>query len=163
MLALRQHVEAAVDAHGLKAGSEYNDPEISRYMLALVIRDATAGEASTPDLEWTAPNNIGVWGGGPLYGVRKPSRQGDWIFLTPDPDESDEDWLARGDPLVQTVDAFVANTYETALPLAQEAVNADKDVLRYKRATIPSLLEAIQLIQDREPPRMLRQRRCRSC
>jgi hypothetical protein len=163
MQALRDHISSALDTHGLTAAPEYNHPKIEAYLLAVVLRDAARENAPAPVIVWTSAHNIGAWGGGSLFGVRKPERGDDWVMLTPNDGESEADWLARGDPFVAEVTKFVAATYAAATPLAKAAFAADQRAENYKNDTLPAVHAAIRLTQEREPPRMLSGRRCKTC
>ena len=161
---LDQQIDTMMAEHGIpdpEAG--YNVPRIKGYAHAVAIEHANGRLLEAPHFEWGGFTTAGHREiPGPPYGVLKPNdSETDWVSLTPLDGESEADWLARIEPYTQRVDALMAAVYASALPYAQAVSGAEDRLREFKQDALPDVLDALQLVEVREAPRV--RHRCESC
>ena len=147
---------------GLELDVAYNVIEIKKYAYALATARARGVVREVPRLDWVGFGTVGGDIPGPPEGKLMPNGSiADWISLEPLPGETADEWRDRADSYTQRVDAFVATIYVDALPRAQAVVTAEQRLEDFKRDRLPALLDGLQLVQEREAPRV--RHRCESC
>jgi hypothetical protein len=166
--ALDQRLDAIMAEHEVTAGQPeviYNLPKIKRYAHTLAIERAHGRLLEPSQFVWgeatTAINAGDIEILGPPFGVRLPFSGEDWITVTPLEGETKDDWLTRTEPYTQQVDAVMDATFASALPYAQAVLEAQERLREFKRDELPATLDALQLVQVREAPRV--RHRCDSC
>lgn len=172
--ALHEHVEAAMTNAGIRPPQitvpptmdtepSYNPPPIREYLLTVAMYRAEGRLQQAPRLTWRGFGGPGgVQGGGGPIGVFMPQgSQDNWISVPPRDGESQEEWQGRAQPHMDRVDALVTAIYESGLPYANAVLDAQRELRRFRRADTPTILDALELVQMREPPR--ERRGCKSC
>lgn len=161
---LGEHIEAAMVEHELAVGT-YNWSRLLPVMRELAM-DYARGEAPEPPrFEWRGFSSAVTPGSpavpGPPYGSLGPVGDQEWISLPPGEHETTDQWRARARTHIERLERFIAATHASALPYGRAAVEAQQKVTSFKREQLPAILDALQLVQEREAPRALH--RCESC
>jgi hypothetical protein len=166
--ALDRRLDAIMAEHEVTAGQPeviYNVPKIKRYAHVVAIERADGRLLEVPRFVWgeaTTATNAGELDiPGASFGVRLPFSGEDWITVTPLEDETRDDWLTRTEPYTQQVDAVMDATFANALPYAQAVLEAQERLREFKRDELLTILDALQLVQVREAPRI--RHGCESC
>jgi hypothetical protein len=147
---------------GLELGVAYNVTEIKKYAAGLAMARAQGVVPEVPDLDWAGFSTAGGNIPGPPEGKLRPNGSiADWISLEPLPGETGDEWRERAESYTQCVDAFVATVYADISPHGQAVLTAERRLEDFKRDRLPATLEALQLVQEREAPRV--RHGCESC
>jgi len=147
---------------GLELDVAYNVIEIKKYGHGLAMARARGVVKEPPQIEWAGYSTAGGHVPGPPEGKLKPNGSiADWISLEPLDGETADEWSDRAGAYTQRVDAFVAAVYADMWTHAQAAVTAEQHFEDFKRDKLPAILDALQLVQEREAPRM--RHGCDSC
>jgi hypothetical protein len=156
-----QHIDVLMAEHKM-AMPDYNIPEITKYMQMLLVMRHAHGDALTPaHFAWTGHSTAGHSELG-AWGTLQPYKDAaDWISLTPLDGETEDEWLVRTKPLTNTADAFATAADANIMPYVEALADAEQHLEDFKRDELPAILDALQLVQAREAPRVRLQ--CKSC
>jgi hypothetical protein len=158
--ALHDHVAAELKRHGI-VDPGFGEQAIRDYLVSRLENDAKQGASVAPLFEgWGSAGTPPPAAWGERWPIGQPKAR--WIWLPMEPDETPGQWELRSKPYQDRVQKFVTETYETALPLAMAAAEAARRVDLFKASEMPSLLDDVRLIQQRERPRALL-RGCSAC
>ena len=161
---LGEHIEAAMLEHDL-AVDTYCWPRLMPFMRELAMDHARGEAPEPPHLEWQGFSSAETPGSpaipGPPYGSINPVGDQEWISLPPREHETADQWRERARTHIERLERFVAVTHASAKTHGQVAVEAQQGVMTFKREQLPAILDALELLQDREAPRQ--RHRCGSC
>jgi hypothetical protein len=147
---------------GLELDVAYNVIEIKKYAYALAMARARGVVRAPPHIEWAGYSTAGGHIPGPPEGKLKPNGSiADWVSLEPLDGETADEWSDRASSYTQRVDAFVATIYVDAFSQSQVVLTAEQHLEGFKRDGLPAILDALQLVQEREAPRV--RHGCESC
>jgi hypothetical protein len=157
--ALVDHIGSAMTDHRIET-PDFNANKIKEYMVGLAIRHAKGEQSQPPKFDWTGYGSATP----PLMGVFTPAahRHADWIGLPMQSHETPEAWHARGEPYMRQADNFVADTFASSHAPATAYLTAFDAVEAFRSNDLPTLISALVLVLEREPPRTAR-RRCATC
>jgi hypothetical protein len=149
-------INAQMAGHGIEAPT-FDVNTISAYMRAFLEMSAAHGDAVVqPSFQWSGFSTAGHPEiPGPPFGVLLPyPGSANWIILTPLDGESESEWQARADPLIEKADAF-AEAAHASVPEYVLALNDAKQRLNeFTEHDLPTILDALRLVQAREAPRV---------
>lgn len=161
---LGEHIEAAMVEHEIAAGTYYL-PRLLPFMRELAMDHARGQAPKPPRLEWHGFSSAETPGSpavpGPPYGRLGPVGDREWINLPPREHETTDQWGERARTCIERLERFIAATHASALPYGRAAVDAQEKVMAFKREQLSTILNALQLVQESEAPRV--RRRCESC
>lgn len=161
---LGEHIEAAMVEHELAVDS-YRWSRLMPFMRELAMSHARGEAPEPPHLTWRGFSSAETPGSpavpGPPYGSLNPVGNQEWISLPPREHETTDQWRERARTHIGRLERFIAVTYASALPHGRAAVEAQRKVMTFKREQLPAILDALQLVQEREAPR--ERHRCESC
>jgi hypothetical protein len=153
-------VDELMAEHGIVSGN-YNLDQIRGHVRGLGMERANGRLTELPSIEWAWTTTAGGMVPGPPVGVLGPGPSIDWILLPPLDGETRDDWRERATPFVERIEGFRRAAFDGVFPSAEVACQAAERVAAFKRDALPTISDALRLIELREAPRI--RHRCESC